>query len=209
MTSRHTNLQAPHPLRKPKLASPCGSQSVGLGHEHTTKCLLNGALTCSRKFISSFNALCRGQDAASEAHHCANTNVVGNRMGQIYLKFNDDKARRNSDDKPKTWLTRTLEKSVVKILTTIIPKANPDFEDKLQDVKEWLIEIDEEAEIANREIGINNEGQTIMIMPFGDNHGYWTDNNLKPTDFIELFQATTINRKEFTDRWDKFEKDSD
>jgi hypothetical protein len=36
MTSRHTNLQAPHPLRKPKLASPCGSQSVGLGHEHTT-----------------------------------------------------------------------------------------------------------------------------------------------------------------------------
>jgi hypothetical protein len=134
---------------------------------------------------------------------------VGNRMGQIYLKFNDDKARRNSDDKPKTWLTRTLEKSVVKILTTIIPKANPDFEDKLQDVKEWLIEIDEEAEIANREIGINNEGQTIMIMPFGDNHGYWTDNNLKPTDFIELFQATTINRKEFTDRWDKFEKDSD
>ncbi len=130
-------------------------------------------------------------------------------MGQIYLKFNDDKVKRSSDDKPKTWLTRTVEKSVEKILTTIIPKANPDFEDKLQDVKEWLIEIDEEAEIANREIGINSKGQTIMIMPFGDNHGYWTDNNLKSTDFIEVFQATTINEKEFTDRWDKFEKDSD
>jgi len=91
----------------------------------------------------------------------------------------------------------------------IIPKANPDFEDKLQDVDEWLIEIDEEAEIANREIGINNKGQTIMIMPFGDNHGYWTDNNLKPTDFVELFHATTISENEFTERWGKFEKGSD
>ena len=36
MTSRHTNLQATHPSRKPKPASPCGSLSVGLGHEHTT-----------------------------------------------------------------------------------------------------------------------------------------------------------------------------
>lgn len=113
---------------------------------------------------------------------------------------------RNSDDKPQTWLTRTLKKSVEKILTTIIPKANPDFEDKLRDVKEWLLEIDEDAEIANREIGINSNGQTIMIMPFGENHGYWTDNNLKSTDFIELFKAITINEREFNDRWEKFEK---
>jgi len=130
-------------------------------------------------------------------------------MGQIYLKFKDNKGARNSEDKTKTWLTRTFEKSVIKVLTTIIPKANPDFEDKLQDVDEWLIEIDKEAEIANREIGINNKGQTIMIMPFGDNYGYWTDNNLKPTDFVELFHATTISENEFTERWGKFEKGSD
>ena len=43
--------------------------------EHATKCLRNGALTCSPKFISSFNVWCRGQDAASKPHHCANTNV--------------------------------------------------------------------------------------------------------------------------------------
>jgi hypothetical protein len=44
--------------------------------EPTTKCLRNGALTCSPKFISSFHVCCRGQDAASKPHHCANTNVV-------------------------------------------------------------------------------------------------------------------------------------
>jgi hypothetical protein len=27
------------------------------------------------KVLSSFNVLCRGQDAASKPHHCANTNV--------------------------------------------------------------------------------------------------------------------------------------
>ncbi len=38
-------------------------------HEPPTKCFFNGAVRCNPKFISSFNALCRGQDAASEAHH--------------------------------------------------------------------------------------------------------------------------------------------
>ena len=43
----------------------------------------NGALTCSPKFISSFNVWCRGQDAASKPHHCANTNVVCNPYRQL------------------------------------------------------------------------------------------------------------------------------
>jgi hypothetical protein len=35
--------------------------------------------------LSSFNVLCRGQDAASKAHHCANTNVVGHLQGQLTM----------------------------------------------------------------------------------------------------------------------------
>jgi hypothetical protein len=37
--------------------------------EHATKCFFNGAVTCVPKFISSFTVWCRGQNAASEAHH--------------------------------------------------------------------------------------------------------------------------------------------
>jgi hypothetical protein len=44
--------------------------------QQPTKCFFNGAVTCDPKFISSFNVLCRGQDAASEAHHSRNTHVV-------------------------------------------------------------------------------------------------------------------------------------
>lgn len=112
---------------------------------------------------------------------------------------------KKSDDKPRAWLTRTFEKSVIKVLTTILPKANPDFEDKIDDVDEWLVEINEETETPEREIGINHRGRTIMIMPFGKNYGYWTDNNLKLNDFVEIFNAARIADKEFNDRWDKYE----
>ena len=47
----------------------------------------NGALTCSPKFISSFNILCRGQDAASKPHHCANTNVASNVLNEMTTSF--------------------------------------------------------------------------------------------------------------------------
>jgi len=40
-------------------------------------------LTCSPKFISSFNVWCRGQDAASKPHHCANTNVGGKSVEEL------------------------------------------------------------------------------------------------------------------------------
>lgn len=127
-------------------------------------------------------------------------------MGQIYLRFKKDTGTKNSGDKPKTWLTKVFEKSAIKVLTTILPKANPDFEDKIDDVDEWLVEINEETATLEREIGIDNRGQTIMIMPFGKNYGYWTDNNLKLDDFVEIFKATRFADKEFNDRWDKFEK---
>lgn len=127
-------------------------------------------------------------------------------MGPIYLKFKDEKVTKISDNRPKTWVMQVFEKSVVKILTAIIPKSNPGFEEKFQYVNEWLIEIDGEEEIANREIGIDNSGQTIMIMPFKENYGYWTDNNLKSSDFIKVFQAIRITQKEFNERWDEFKK---
>jgi hypothetical protein len=44
-------------------------QSDGGSERPTTTCFFNGALRCNPKFVSSFNVWCRGQDAASEAHH--------------------------------------------------------------------------------------------------------------------------------------------
>jgi hypothetical protein len=126
-------------------------------------------------------------------------------MGQIYIKFKNSKETGNSDGRPKTWLTRTFQKSLIKVLTTIIPKANPDFDDKIADVDEWLIEINEETGEPERELGINKTGQTIAIMPFNRNYGYWTDNSLNLDDFLDEFNATRIESREFNNRWDRFE----
>ena len=40
-------------------------------------------MKCKLKVLFSFNVLCRGQDAASEAHHCANTNVGSKLFGTM------------------------------------------------------------------------------------------------------------------------------
>ncbi|WP_276979490.1 hypothetical protein [Flavobacterium filum] len=125
-------------------------------------------------------------------------------MGQIYIKFKVNKLTTHSGDRPKAWLTRTLQKFLT-ALTTIIPKANPDFDDKIDDVDEWLVEINEKTGEPEREIGINNVEQTIAIMPFNQNYGYWTDNTFNLDDFVEKFNATQINSKEFNNRWDRYE----
>ncbi|MBK7855618.1 MAG: hypothetical protein IPJ79_12590 [Bacteroidetes bacterium] len=50
-----------------------------------------------------------------------------------------------------------MKKALVGILTTIIPKANPDFEDKIDEVQYWLVECDNETGIPEREIGLERK----------------------------------------------------
>ena len=123
-------------------------------------------------------------------------------MNRIYLQFKANKAN-TSEAEPKNWLGRAIENSLYKILTSIIPKANPYFNGKIKDVYEWIIEV-EEDEMPTREIGINKEGSVIMIMPWRENCGYWTDNNLIAEDFIESFECTTVNQNEFENLWKNF-----
>lgn len=95
------------------------------------------------------------------------------------------------------------------ILTTIIPKANPDFEDKIDEVEYWLVECDNETGIPEREIGLDKEGRVILKMPFKDNYGYWTDNNLLLNDFKEHFMASEVSKEIFEWKWKMFDKLSD
>jgi len=56
-------------------------------------------LRVSCKFLSSFHVSPSGQDAASEAHHCRNTNVVGNWVPDKadYKSINENKRTFNLD----------------------------------------------------------------------------------------------------------------
>ena len=117
-----------------------------------------------------------------------------------YIKFQVPEIYKNSLEK------KTL---IGKLLTKIISKANPDYDEKIDRVKVWLVEIDDATKAPNREIGINDTGNIIMTMPDDNNYGYWTDNNLLFEDFKKNFDVVEINKKEFEDKWTEFEKIKD
>ena len=111
--------------------------------------------------------------------------------------------------KPDGFIKRNVKKGIIGILTSIIPKANPDFEDKIDLVENWLVELDYETGIPEREIGIDKNGQIILKMPFENNYGYWTDNNLLLADFKKNFMTSEISQDSFENHWSLFEKTSD
>lgn len=96
-------------------------------------------------------------------------------------------------------------KLFVRILTIIIPKANPNFDDKLDKVNVWLVEFDTETGIPQRELGIDMEGNTIVKMPYEDNYGFWTDNHLLLQDFRKRFQVKEIDGEYFKEKWELFD----
>jgi hypothetical protein len=121
---------------------------------------------------------------------------------KVYIKFNDPKGEPSPQ---QGRLKRTIENAAVKILTTIIPKANPDFEHLLDKVDYWKIEFSKTQNATWREIGFAKDGVSIVAMPFEDNYGFWTDNQLTLDDY-ETFDPTLITKDEFDNDWTDFEK---
>lgn len=133
--------------------------------------------------------------------------VSGNFMKTTYIQFD---APNNDSHSVKDGLIKSsLKKAFVGILTKIIPKANPDFDDKIDEVQYWLLECDNETGIPEREIGLDKEGRVILKMPLKDNYGYWTDNNLLLNDFKEHFRTSEVSKEIFDWKWDMFDKLSD
>ena len=106
-------------------------------------------------------------------------------------------------------LPENIGKRLTRInLTADIPIANPDFENKIENVVSWLIEFENDSYYPNREIGLDKFEKSIMIMPWGKNYGYWTDNNLVMEDFRKHFETVDITRKEFEKHWKSFEEEN-
>ena len=125
-------------------------------------------------------------------------------MKTTYIQFDAPKSDKQT---AKDGLIKTaLRKALVDFLTKVIPKANRDFDDKIDEVQYWLVECDNETGIPEREIGLDKEGRVILKMPFKDNYGYWTDNNLLLNDFKEHFTVFEISRESFEQNWELFDK---
>lgn len=126
-------------------------------------------------------------------------------MKTTYIQFDAPKNNKRAFNKDGL-VKRLLGKSLISILKKIIPIANPDFYNEIDEVQYWLVEFDTETGIPEREIGLSKEGRVILKMPYKNNYGYWIDNNLLLNDFKENFIVSEISKDSFEKYWDFFDK---
>ena len=122
-------------------------------------------------------------------------------MKKTYLKI--DFEHRETEKTNPNFFVIFLEKILVKISNA----ANPDFDNQIHKTDNWLIEFDEFG-IPEREIGLDKDGKTVMIMPWKDNYGYFTDNNFKLQDFKNGFSYSEIERDYFEQEWKQFNENN-
>jgi len=90
-----------------------------------------------------------------------------------------------------------------KILTFFIPKANPDYDEKIGIVEFWLLEFESKESLPVREIGLTPFGDAILKIPYKENYGYWTDNNIKYPFFTKNFPCEVITAEYFESQWEQ------
>ncbi|MBS9767269.1 MAG: hypothetical protein KGV44_06990 [Flavobacteriaceae bacterium] len=116
----------------------------------------------------------------------------------IYIKF---KAPKTANISKQNRFKQSIENVLCCLIKRIIPNGNPDFDDKIDFVATWLVELDSKTGIPEREIGLDKNDKVIVKMPFKNNYGYWVDNNLLLADFKEHFEVTEINQDIFEKYW--------
>ena len=123
-------------------------------------------------------------------------------MSNSYIKF---KALENGIRR----MPEHIGAGIVEVIsTTVIPIANPDFENKIDEVSTWLIEFEGDSYYPNREIGLDISDIPILVMPWRKNYGYWTDNELTLEDFRSHFDSTSSSKEEFERNWKLFNENN-
>lgn len=92
---------------------------------------------------------------------------------------------------------------LIKALLFFIPKANPDNEKLYPLVKKWFIEIDEKG-IANREIGLDKDGEPLFSSPNDRNFGLWTDCD----EVFDVKELELSNKEHFELIWSEIENNT-
>src|SRR5690606_28769510 len=93
---------------------------------------------------------------------------------------------------------------IERIIFALKLSSNPDYDrNKINDAIYWIVEFDEDG-IPIREIGLDENDNVILKIPYKKNYGYWIDNNMKYQDFISHFDAKKIDEKYFNEKWQEY-----
>ncbi len=86
------------------------------------------------------------------------------------------------------------------LLKAVLPLPTPDFELRYEAVFEWMLEIDEATGVVQREIGLDEAGTPIVVAPFRENVGFWTN----ASEPVEWQSMVRIRAAEFESKWARF-----
>lgn len=120
-------------------------------------------------------------------------------MSMIYFRFDFEKPK--SEENNPLWAT-----VLSRILTIVLPKANPTLEKCVEKVCTWYVEYDTSGNFVNREMGVDAGGKIVFKAPLEGNLGYWVDNSLTLNDF-KCFHPVNLLADEFEELW-KFHRNS-
>lgn len=84
-------------------------------------------------------------------------------------------------------------------MTLVIPKGNPDFEERYERVTNWWLEVDHNG-LVQREIGFDDLGHSLVAAPLGKNLGIFTDSDSAPDELGE-----TVDPEVFEREWSEFQ----
>jgi len=125
---------------------------------------------------------------------------IARRTHLSWLRFNDPTT---NVEPARKGLTDRLWEGIGKALSLITSQSNPDFDRLIDKVTYWMIEYDKTDDQTIRELGFDQHDQVILAMPLDRNYGYWTDNQLKLSDY-DRFNPIPLTEKEFDTAWLKF-----
>jgi hypothetical protein len=68
---------------------------------------------------------------------------------------------------------------VIRLLSRLLPKPDPDFDELYKQVYFWYLEIEPKLQMAIREIGFDESARPIVFGPFKSNRSLWIDAPIK------------------------------
>jgi hypothetical protein len=84
---------------------------------------------------------------------------------------------------------------LARVLARLLPHANPDFESVFPRVRCWWLELRNGTPV--REIGFSADGLPLVLGPFKDNRGFWTDSPV----LLDAAGYAHVGAEEFERQW--------
>jgi len=85
-----------------------------------------------------------------------------------------------------------------RLLTLLLPRANPDYADQYTRIRVWWLEVDE-AGAPLRELGLDAAGEPVVGGPIGDNAGFWAESAM----VFDQPPYEEVGRAAFEAAWEK------